>query len=111
MQAVQIAVMAVTTAMSVMLAMCAGLAWSATALTVPCNLHKKTAVTRLISCGWLLPFLLGGVALSQMGAPVTSGITLTKFAGVVVLAFARTQIFEVRSWYYYCLMEQSGTSQ
>jgi hypothetical protein len=30
-----------------------------------------------------------------MGAPVTSGITLTKFAGVVVLAFARTQIFEV----------------
>lgn len=35
-------------------------------------------------------------ALIKMGAPVTSGITLTKFAGVVVLAFARTQIFEVR---------------
>jgi Niemann-Pick C1 protein len=35
-------------------------------------------------------------ALVKMGAPVTSGITLTKFAGVVVLAFARTQIFEVR---------------
>jgi Niemann-Pick C1 protein len=34
-------------------------------------------------------------ALVKMGAPVTSGITLTKFAGVVVLAFARTQIFEV----------------
>lgn len=34
-------------------------------------------------------------ALIKMGAPVTSGITLTKFAGVVVLAFARTQIFEV----------------
>jgi hypothetical protein len=34
-----------------------------------------------------------------MGAPVTSGITLTKFAGVVVLAFARTQIFEVRHMY------------
>lgn len=33
-----------------------------------------------------------------MGAPVTSGITLTKFAGVVVLAFARTQIFEVGVW-------------
>eukprot|EP00775_Hariotina_reticulata_P001814 gene1814-2147_t len=33
-------------------------------------------------------------ALVKMGAPVTSGITLTKFAGVVVLAFARTQIFE-----------------
>lgn len=30
-----------------------------------------------------------------MGAPVTSGITLTKFAGVVVLAFAHTQIFKV----------------
>jgi hypothetical protein len=33
-----------------------------------------------------------------MGAPVTSGITFTKFVGVVVLAFARTQIFEV-SWH------------
>jgi hypothetical protein len=33
----------------------------------------------------------------QMGAPVTSGITFTKFAGVAVLAFARTQIFEVRA--------------
>eukprot|EP00882_Tetradesmus_deserticola_P005279 GHRQ01005557.1.p1 GENE.GHRQ01005557.1~~GHRQ01005557.1.p1 ORF type:complete len:730 (+),score=321.05 GHRQ01005557.1:708-2897(+) len=39
-------------------------------------------------------------ALVKMGAPVTSGITLTKFAGVVVLAFARTQIFEV---YYFRL--------
>jgi hypothetical protein len=39
-------------------------------------------------------------ALVKMGAPVTTGITLTKFAGVVVLAFARTQIFEV---YYFRL--------
>jgi hypothetical protein len=39
--------------------------------------------------------LNGGFFALQMGAPVTSGITLTKFAGVVVLAFARTQIFEV----------------
>lgn len=34
-------------------------------------------------------------ALVKMGASVASGITLTKFAGVVVLAFARTQIFEI----------------
>ncbi|KAK9823955.1 hypothetical protein WJX72_006638 [[Myrmecia] bisecta] len=34
-------------------------------------------------------------ALQDMGASVLSGITLTKFAGVTVLAFARTQIFEV----------------
>jgi Niemann-Pick C1 protein len=39
-------------------------------------------------------------ALVKMGASVTSGITLTKFAGVVVLAFARTQIFEV--YYFRC---------
>ena len=39
-------------------------------------------------------------ALVKMGASVTSGITLTKFAGVVVLAFAKTQIFEV---YYFRL--------
>jgi hypothetical protein len=39
-------------------------------------------------------------SLIKMGASVTSGITLTKFAGVVVLAFAKTQIFEV---YYFRL--------
>ncbi|KIZ01590.1 Niemann-Pick C1 protein Flags: Precursor [Monoraphidium neglectum] len=39
-------------------------------------------------------------ALVKMGASVTSGITLTKFVGVVVLAFAKTQIFEV---YYFRL--------
>jgi hypothetical protein len=39
--------------------------------------------------------MCSSAALVKMGAPVTSGITLTKFAGVVVLAFARTQIFEV----------------
>lgn len=41
-------------------------------------------------------------ALVKMGAPVTTGITLTKFVGVVVLAFARTQIFEV-SWVTVCV--------
>jgi hypothetical protein len=39
-------------------------------------------------------------ALVKMGAPVTTGITLTKFVGVIVLAFAKTQIFEV---YYFRL--------
>ncbi len=39
-------------------------------------------------------------ALHKMGASVLSGITLTKLAGVVVLAFAQTQIFEV---YYFRL--------
>ncbi|KAL0026458.1 hypothetical protein WJX77_000502 [Trebouxia sp. C0004] len=34
-------------------------------------------------------------ALQDMGASVLSGITITKFAGVLVLAFAKTQIFEV----------------
>eukprot|EP00884_Botryococcus_braunii_P021148 jgi/Botrbrau1/7717/Bobra.0159s0149.1 len=34
-------------------------------------------------------------ALGHVGASVLSGITLTKFAGVLVLAFARTRIFEV----------------
>lgn len=39
-------------------------------------------------------------ALRKMGASVLSGITLTKLAGVIVLAFAQTQIFEV---YYFRL--------
>jgi Niemann-Pick C1 protein len=39
-------------------------------------------------------------ALHKMGASVLSGITLTKLAGVIVLAFAQTQIFEV---YYFRL--------
>ncbi|XP_018394267.1 PREDICTED: Niemann-Pick C1 protein-like [Cyphomyrmex costatus] len=34
-------------------------------------------------------------ALSLMGSSVFSGITLTKFVGIVVLAFAKTQIFRV----------------
>lgn len=34
-------------------------------------------------------------ALTKMGTSVLSGITLTKFAGIVVLAFAKSQIFQV----------------
>ena len=36
-----------------------------------------------------------GAALAHVGAPVLSGITLTKVVGVAVLAFARTAIFRV----------------
>ena len=34
-------------------------------------------------------------ALIKMGSSVLSGITLTKFSGIVVLAFAKSQIFTV----------------
>ncbi|KAJ3648324.1 hypothetical protein Zmor_020135 [Zophobas morio] len=34
-------------------------------------------------------------ALVEMGSSVLSGITLTKFAGIVVLAFAQSQIFQI----------------
>jgi Niemann-Pick C1 protein len=42
--------------------------------------------------------LRAGSALASVGAAVVSGIALTKLVGVVVLAWAQTQIFEV---YYY----------
>lgn len=35
------------------------------------------------------------IALSTMGASVFSGITLTKFGGIIVLAFSKSQIFQV----------------
>lgn len=34
-------------------------------------------------------------ALTQMGSSIFSGITLTKFGGILVLGFARSQIFQV----------------
>lgn len=34
-------------------------------------------------------------ALTQMGSSVFSGITLTKFAGIIVLAFAKSRIFQI----------------
>ena len=33
--------------------------------------------------------------LTTMGSSVLSGITLTKFGGIVVLAFAKSQIFSI----------------
>jgi hypothetical protein len=33
--------------------------------------------------------------LTSMGSSVLSGITLTKFGGIVVLAFAKSQIFSI----------------
>ena len=33
--------------------------------------------------------------LTTMGSSVLSGITLTKFGGIVVLAFAKSQIFKI----------------
>lgn len=35
-------------------------------------------------------------ALTKMGSSIFSGITLTKFGGIVVLAFAKSQIFQVK---------------
>lgn len=34
-------------------------------------------------------------ALTEMGSSVLSGITLTKFCGIIVLAFASSQIFKI----------------
>ena len=34
-------------------------------------------------------------ALAEMGSSVLSGITFTKFGGIVVLAFSKTQIFQI----------------
>ena len=34
-------------------------------------------------------------ALIKMGSSVLSGITLTKFSGILVLAFAKSQIFSI----------------
>lgn len=34
-------------------------------------------------------------SLARMGSSIFSGITLTKFAGILVLAFANSQIFQV----------------
>lgn len=34
-------------------------------------------------------------ALAEMGSSVLSGITLTKFCGIIVLAFASSQIFKI----------------
>ena len=42
-------------------------------------------------------------ALARMGSSVLSGITLTKFVGIIVLAFAKSQLFEVDNPFLYFL--------
>lgn len=40
-------------------------------------------------------------ALTNMGSSIFSGITLTKFGGIIVLGFAKSQIFQVIYLVYY----------
>ncbi|CAG8628831.1 10260_t:CDS:2, partial [Paraglomus occultum] len=47
-------------------------------------------------------------AITDVGSSVFSGITLTKFAGIVVLAFTRSKIFEVYYFRMYVAMVISG---
>ncbi|XP_024894322.1 NPC intracellular cholesterol transporter 1 isoform X4 [Pteropus alecto] len=49
-------------------------------------------------------------ALSHMGSSVFSGITLTKFGGIVVLAFAKSQIFQIFYFRMYLAMVLLGAS-
>lgn len=49
-------------------------------------------------------------ALSKTGSSVLSGITFTKFAGIVVLAFANSQIFQVFYFRMYLLIVLIGAS-
>merc|ERR1719362_2747719 len=48
-----------------------------------CISKKRTRVERAVD------------SLSEMGSSVLSGITLTKFGGIVILAFAHSRIFQV----------------
>ena len=45
-----------------------------------------------------------------MGSSVFSGITLTKFGGIVVLAFAKSQIFEIFYFRMYLAMVLLGAT-
>ncbi|XP_036272695.1 NPC intracellular cholesterol transporter 1 isoform X1 [Pipistrellus kuhlii] len=49
-------------------------------------------------------------ALSHMGSSVFSGITLTKFGGIVVLAFAKSQIFQIFYFRMYLAMVFLGAT-
>ncbi|XP_070796687.1 NPC intracellular cholesterol transporter 1 isoform X1 [Pituophis catenifer annectens] len=49
-------------------------------------------------------------ALSQMGSCVFSGITLTKFGGIVVLAFSKSQIFQIFYFRMYLTMVLLGAT-
>lgn len=50
-------------------------------------------------------------ALAHMGSSVLSGITLTKFGGIIVLAFAKSRIFEVFYFRMYVGMVLFGALQ
>ncbi len=47
-------------------------------------------------------------ALSEMGSSVLRGITLTKFGGIVVLAFAKSRLFQVFYFRMYLCMVLFG---
>uniref|UniRef100_A0A8C6DK86 NPC intracellular cholesterol transporter 1 n=1 Tax=Moschus moschiferus TaxID=68415 RepID=A0A8C6DK86_MOSMO len=49
-------------------------------------------------------------ALSHMGSSVFSGITLTKFGGIIVLAFAKSQIFQIFYFRMYLAMVLLGAT-
>jgi Niemann-Pick C1 protein len=49
-------------------------------------------------------------ALAHMGSSVFSGITLTKFGGIVVLAFAKSQIFQIFYFRMYLAMVLLGAT-
>ncbi|KAF4076370.1 hypothetical protein AMELA_G00213600 [Ameiurus melas] len=49
-------------------------------------------------------------ALAHMGSSVFSGITLTKFAGIIVLAFSKSQIFQVFYFRMYLAMVLLGAA-
>ncbi|XP_048363973.1 NPC intracellular cholesterol transporter 1 [Sphaerodactylus townsendi] len=51
-----------------------------------------------------------GEALSHMGSSVFSGITLTKFGGIVVLAFSKSQIFQIFYFRMYLAMVLLGAT-
>jgi Niemann-Pick C1 protein len=48
--------------------------------------------------------------LTNMGSSVFSGITLTKFGGIIVLAFAKSQIFQVSQLIFYGLYREVNIS-
>ncbi len=56
------------------------------------------------SCPLPSRYLRAKSALSHMGASVVSGITVTKFLGVFVLLFAKSQLFEIYYFRMYMFM-------
>lgn len=56
------------------------------------------------SCPLPTRYLRARSALANMGASVFSGITVTKFLGVFVLLFAKSQLFEIYYFRMYMFM-------